>query len=244
MEHLYLPPSLRYFTPLRVLDGSPGDHASFDYDLVEALRPKLVVDIGAGNALSFAVFCQSMQDHDVDGLAYAIDVWESDGDREARGDATLASINNFLHAHYRFAYLLRHDSKSALAHFSDASIDLLRFDLARLSEPPRELFDAWLPKIAPGGALVCAGIAGGTTARTEWRLRQQSGFVFEARGLGVTVFDSSDGREPNHELLRALRTTNESERHALASFYEHARRHHALKTEVGEHGTELARKRA
>lgn len=243
MEHLYLPPSLRYFTPLRVLHGSPGEHACFEYDLVEALRPELVVDVGAGNALPFAVFCQSMQDHDVDGLAYAIDVWENDDTREARGDASFTSLNNFFHAHHRFAYLLRRDPEGALAHFADGSIDLLRFDLARISYPPRELFDAWIPKVAPGGALVCAGIVEGSTGREHWRARLPSSFVFEAQALGVAVFDSSGGEEPDHDLLRSLRAPDEPGHRALAAFYEHARRHHALMIEVGEHGTELVRKR-
>jgi hypothetical protein len=76
-EHLYLPPSLRYFVPLGADIGSLGPHACFEYDIVEATRPEMVVDLGSGSALSFVVFCQSMKDHDIDGLAYGVDVWRA-----------------------------------------------------------------------------------------------------------------------------------------------------------------------
>ena len=55
-ERLYLPPSLRYFIPLVADIRNPGAHACFEYDVVEARRPEMAVDLGAGDALSFAVF--------------------------------------------------------------------------------------------------------------------------------------------------------------------------------------------
>ena len=42
MERLYFPPSLRYLDPLRVIPREPTEHLSFAYDLVEAVRPRLV----------------------------------------------------------------------------------------------------------------------------------------------------------------------------------------------------------
>src|SRR5204863_484906 len=78
MERLYLPPSLRYLEPMRVVRGASLDHTSFAYDLVTALRPRLVVDVGTGAGMFMAVACQAMRDHDIDGLVHGIDPWSDD----------------------------------------------------------------------------------------------------------------------------------------------------------------------
>ena len=101
MEHLYLPPSLRYLEPMRVVPSEPMAHTSFVYDLVEALRPELVVDVGAGAGVVFSIVCQSMRDHDIDGTAYAIDPW-TDDEGKAEDDPTRWEVlNDFLRAYFR-----------------------------------------------------------------------------------------------------------------------------------------------
>jgi hypothetical protein len=53
MVHLYVPPSLRRFVPRWVRPTQALRYVPLEYDLVEALQPELVVDLGTGDALSF-----------------------------------------------------------------------------------------------------------------------------------------------------------------------------------------------
>lgn len=243
MEHLYLPPSLRYFVPLRLEKGSPGAHACLEYDLVEATRPELLVDLGAGDALSFSVFCQSMKEHDIDGLAYAVDVWESDAEREAQAASTWTTINNFLHSHFRGnAYLLKQSPEQALFHFADGSIDLLRIDLGRAAQPLSALLDAWSGKLKPGGILLCAGMDEDAPTLEAWAARMPRSVMFASgTGLGVAI---PEPRQSKHDLLSWICTEDSAERRRLVAFYEHAARHHGLRLEILDRGDVLYRKKS
>ena len=54
MEHrVYFPSSLQRFEPKRMVFSTWVDHLPFAYDLVEALSPKMVVELGVYNGLSF-----------------------------------------------------------------------------------------------------------------------------------------------------------------------------------------------
>ena len=67
------------------------DHLPFAYDLVAAIRPELIVELGVYNGLSFFTFCQSMVEHDIDGVAYGVDCWEGDDHTDAYDDSILKS---------------------------------------------------------------------------------------------------------------------------------------------------------
>ena len=75
-NQLYFPPSLQRFEPRRMVFSTWVDHLPFAYDLIAVLRPKLTVELGVYNGLSFFTFCQALVEHDVDGVANGIDCWE------------------------------------------------------------------------------------------------------------------------------------------------------------------------
>ncbi|MDZ7782670.1 MAG: hypothetical protein U5K56_06925 [Halioglobus sp.] len=87
---IYFPPSIQRFEPKRVVFSTWIDHICFAYDLVAAVRPKLIVELGVYNGLSFFTFCQSMVENDIDGVAYGIDCWE--GDERTRRLPTIPSM--------------------------------------------------------------------------------------------------------------------------------------------------------
>jgi hypothetical protein len=242
-EQLYLPPSLRHFVPFGADVRDPGPHACFEYDVVEAKRPEMVVDLGAGNALSFAVFCQSMKDHSVDGLAYAIDIWEEDQQRESEGAIAFTTINNFLRTHFRgLAYLLKLTPEHALLHFADRSIDFLRIDLDRTERPLAALLDAWTPKLKPGAVL----LIGGTNVRANVleKLADRSPLVFPSgRGLAAVVHEIPGTGPELHSLLQLISERTDAGKRNLIPFYEHAALHHRLKNEILGHADVLYRKR-
>ena len=51
---IYYPPSLQKFEPKRTVFSTWIDHISFAYDLVAAIRPQLIVELGVYNGLSRA----------------------------------------------------------------------------------------------------------------------------------------------------------------------------------------------
>jgi hypothetical protein len=202
----------------------------------------MVVDLGAGDALSFAVFCKSMQDHVVDGLAYAVDVWEDDEQRENAGRIPLTTINNFLHTHFRGqSYLLKLTAEQALAHFADRSVDLLRIDLDRSEHSIAELLDAWEPKLKTGALLLIAGIGDRKDALAALA---EPPLVFPGgTGLAVMMHEASAADDSPHPLLRAISRRTDTGDRALVHFYEHASLHHALRHQILGHADVLYRKR-
>ena len=121
---VYLPPSLRGFKARRMVFSTWVDHLPFGYDIVEALRPKMLVELGAYNGLSFFAFCQSVLEHDIECLCYAVDTWEGDAHTDRYDDSIFRDVQNHAREHYRgFAYLMRMLFNDALQHFEAGSID-------------------------------------------------------------------------------------------------------------------------
>lgn len=248
MLSLHLPPSLRHFEPLRHPEMPGADPPVIEYDLVEALRPRLVVDLGAGSGVAFAAMCQSARDHDVDALCYAVDPWPEDADEAAATGtgAGSASLNNFLHTYFRgTSYVLKMTEGNARQHFAAGTIDLLRIDARRLGAPLGELLDVWLPKVAPRGVVV-ADLASDAD-REAWRARTGGGGIVvpASTPLGVHAPGGPAAGVPgSSELRRWLSSGDAAEREDLAAFYAHAVRHHALRREVRDEGGGLFRKKA
>ncbi|HVU02373.1 MAG TPA: class I SAM-dependent methyltransferase [Polyangiaceae bacterium] len=236
---LFVPASLRHAASR---GRGAGPAPVFEWDLVEALRPRLVVALGVGMGAAFAVLCQAVRDCRVDALLYGIDPFSDDGDKPEDDESRWESVNNFLHTHYRgSSYLLRSPPPDTLRHFADGSIDLLRVDSRRLGTPLAEFLGPWLPKIAPGGVLLSAGVDPGGVAPE---------FPAGAIPLGgpdslFVARKSARGPEPEPSpLLRALSSTDAAEREGLAAFYEHVFLHHALRAEIEEKRFGLHRKKA
>lgn len=249
MEHLYIPPSLRYLDPMRVIAREPLSHASFVYDLVEALRPALVVDVGAGAGIAFSIACQSMRNHNVDGLAYAVDSWADDTQKAEDDPTRWAGLNTFLRAYFRgVSYLMKMEPLDALQHFADSSIGVLRLNAARAGVTLGTLIEAWLPRLAPGGVLLCPGVNDPERADlADDFQRAPSGphkLVFpHDKGLGVFRRPSVAPLERLPELLELLTSEDASDRESLLRFYEHADRHHAFRVAVQDKWQDLARKK-
>jgi hypothetical protein len=248
MDQLYLPPSLRRFEPLRVLSTVPMDHMCFEYDLVEALRPRTVVDLGAGDAASFFVFCQSMRDHDIDGVCFAVDEWQDDAKKPEEDETHSLSINHHARTYHRgIAYLSKLSPDNALTHFAEGTIDLLRIDAQRVGTPLDALVDAWTPRVAPGGVVLCPGVLrkdGDLGAAWERVTRRRRGTTFERGfGLGVLRDDRAPAGSAAPPLLALLGSTDPADRRSLEAFYAHASEHHALRRAVRPYRFNLGKKK-
>jgi hypothetical protein len=228
MVHLYVPPSLRRFAPRRVLPGPALCYVPLEYDLVAALRPRLVVDLGAGNALSFFTYCQSMHEHDIDGICYAIDTWPADAQVEPQ--ATFDAISDHGRKFYPgIYYLVKLAPWEARRHFEEETIDLLRIDGTRPDVIGGADVEAWYRRVRPGGVIAWYGAAGAPKLWSLLASRCPSVTLQEAGGLGLA---HKPGGAPRGELLRLLFVENRVAE--LERFYAHVHAHHEQRRLVAE----------
>jgi len=156
---IYLPQSLN-FEARHLAISTWIDHLPFAYDLVAAIRPTLLVELGTYSGLSYFAFCQAMQENKVEGVTYAVDTWEGDEHTGDYGEEIFRKVESHAREYYSgFSYLLRMKFSEALDQFDDDSIDLLHIDGLHTYEAVKEDFEAWYPKVNPGDSVSFSTIA-------------------------------------------------------------------------------------
>ncbi|MEZ5566786.1 MAG: class I SAM-dependent methyltransferase [Halioglobus sp.] len=225
---IYFPPSLQRFEPKRVVFSTWVDHICFAYDLVAEIRPKLIAELGVYNGLSFFTFCQSMVDHDIDGVAYGIDCWEGDEHTDAYDDSIYEDVAFHAREHYRGStYLLRMFFNDALRHFNDESLDLLHIDGLHTYEAVEEDFTNWYPKVKPGGIVLFHDVMAKIKDFGVWKyfeeleVRHEETFKFH-HGFGLGVLRKPGGDRQPSRLLDMLFSGDEETEKRLRQFYVHA----------------------
>jgi hypothetical protein len=224
---IYLPPSIQKYEPRKMVFSTWVDHLPFGYDIVAALRPSTVVELGTYNGLSFYSFCQSMIENDIDGLCYAVDTWEGDKHTDKYDDSIYKDVNQHCRENYRgISYLLRMLFNEALNNFSDESIDLLHIDGLHTYEAVTEDFTNWYPKVKPGGVILFHDIQAKIQDFGAWKFWEETSPKFESftfkHGYGLGVLKKPGGEPLEHQLLKLLFESTEQEQHDLRKFYVHA----------------------
>lgn len=225
---IYFPPSLQGFEPKRMVFSTWVDHLPFAYDLVAALKPSLLVELGVYNGLSFFTFCQSMVDHDIEGVAYGVDCWEGDEHTDAYDDSIYDDCNEHAREHYRgMTYLLRMFFNEALQHFNDESVDLLHIDGLHTYEAVKEDFTNWYPKVRPGGIVLFHDVMARIKDFGAWKyfeeLEQEHEDIFKFNhGFGLGVLRKPGGEPTNEPIFDLLFSKDEETRKRLRQFYVHA----------------------
>lgn len=226
---LYLPPSLDLEIRHSVI-STWHDHLPFGYDLVAELRPRVLVELGTYSGLSFFCFCQSMADHNVDGVCYAVDTWDGDEHTGAYGEAIYDSVNKHLRDYYRgLAYLLRMTFDEALQHFSDETIDLLHIDGLHTYEAVQHDFEAWWPKVRPGGIILFHDIEARMKDYGAWRFWEELApryrtFSFR-HGFGLGVLQKPGGSAATGPLLSLLFDGDTATHQKIRKLYAHISRY-------------------
>ena len=225
---LYFPPSLQRFEPKRMVFSTWVDHLPFAYDLVAAIRPGVIVELGVYNGLSFFTFCQALVEHDIDGVAYGVDCWEGDEHTDAYDDSIYRDVASHARDHYRgISYLLQMLFNDALRHFEDDSIDLLHIDGLHTYEAVREDFTNWYPKVKPGGIVLFHDVMARIKDFGAWKyfeeLEREHEDVFRFNhGFGLGVLRKPGGPEPDDVLLESLFSGDEEVEKRFRQFYVHA----------------------
>ncbi len=225
---VYFPPSLQKFEPKRIVFSTWMDHLPFGYDIVEAIRPKLLVELGAYNGLSFFAFCQSMVENNVDGAAYAVDSWEGDKHTDSYDDSIYQGVRQHAREHYRgFTYLLKMFFNDALQHFDDESIELLHIDGLHTYEAVKEDFTSWYPKVKPGGIILFHDVMAKIKDFGAWKYFEELEGEYEEvfkfyHGFGLGVLRKPGGAERDSQLLNIMFSNDAEDQNDLRRFYAHA----------------------
>ncbi len=230
---IYLPDSIRHFYPRHIVFSTWIDHIQFGYDLVAATKPRRLVELGTQAGMSYFAFCQSVQEHDLDTMCYAVDTWEGEQHTGAYDESVWESVAAVSRTTYPgFSYLMRMYFHEALDHFEDESIDLLHIDGLHTYDAVKEDFTTWERKVAPGGIVLFHD----TEARMKdfgvWRFwdelryeREGETFAFR-HGFGLGVWRKPGGDRPEHPLLKFMFEGTPGEQDDLRRFYVHAAQFH------------------
>jgi hypothetical protein len=174
------------------LPSSWWGHVPFAHWLVQELKPRLVVELGTYDGVSFSAFCKAVKQYQLPTHCYGVD--RDNGDEHTGGDdeSTFNNVSAFVQQNYSsFATLLRRSFDSAIGRFADGSIDLLHIDGLHTYEAVKADFEAWLPKISDCGVVLFHDIAIYERSFGVWRFwkeisQHHPSFEFHhGGGLGV-----------------------------------------------------------
>ena len=135
--------------PARIVQSSWLQHGPFAFWIVDALKPRLIVELGCHNGYSFCCFCEQMRASGVEGRAIAIDTWQGDEHSGAYNENVYANLSAYVSRQYPdFAELKRMYFSEALPMVADGSIDLLHVDGRHFYNDVVEDFTSWIPKLS------------------------------------------------------------------------------------------------
>jgi hypothetical protein len=201
-----------WLSPLaRLIPGSPFlQHVPFGMYLVDAVRPRLIVELGTAEGQAYTAFCQTIHERGLPTRAWAFDEWR-------RADV-LDGLRAFHDPRYgSFSRLIHGPTADAPARFDDAEVDLLHFARCEDLETLHRDFSRWLPKLGRRGLVLLTGTqARDSVAARFWSEAREAHPSFElthGSGLGLLAVGSEvpapvralvDGRDEVTSVARAF----------------------------------------
>ena len=180
-----------YWTPDLINASAWLEHAPFGFWIVDALRPRMIVELGVHGGFSYSVFCQAVQRLHLSARCFGIDTWRGDEHAGYYGDDVYAALSAHNRRYDAFSRLIRSDFSDACGEFADGCIDLLHIDGCHSYAAVRRDFETWLPKLSSRGVILFHDTAEYTPGFGVYRLWEELrlGYpTFEFRhghGLGV-----------------------------------------------------------
>jgi Methyltransferase domain len=214
------------FVPQRHSFGGPGPwagHLPFAYDLICALRPSRVVELGTFYGESYFGFCQAIAENSIPCECYAVDTWKGDTHGGFYGPEILADVQRYNAANYdTFSRLIESTFDEALNSFGSESIDILHIDGLHSYEAVQHDFESWYPKVRSGGVVLFHDIAVRNPGFGVWRLwdelaQANPSFAF-SHSFGLGIVRKSGGPIANPYLSELLES-GANQRQGIADLY-------------------------
>ncbi|WP_199183412.1 class I SAM-dependent methyltransferase [Cryobacterium sp. Y82] len=181
-----------YWKPTHITTSAWLGHAPFAFWLVDAVRPRSIVELGTHFGFSYFVFCEAAHRLNLETRAYALDTWQGDDQAGIYGEEVFDSVAAINNSEYSsFSTLLRGLFDDSLPSIADGSVDLLHIDGRHGYEDITHDFEAWLPKMSSRGVVIFHDIAERQDGFGVWKFweeveDQYPSFAFEhSHGLGV-----------------------------------------------------------
>lgn len=141
--------------PLRLVPTGWAAHVPFAMFLVDALRPRRIVELGTSSGVSYCAFCQAVRELKLGARCYAIADRQVDEQRGTDTDEQIKDLREHHDPLYEgFSTLIESTFDEALAHFEDGTIDLLHMDADHAYDAVRADFESWLPKMSTSGVML------------------------------------------------------------------------------------------
>lgn len=139
-----------FWTPNHVPESAWLEHGPFAFWLIDATRPRRLVELGTHNGFSYFAFCQAVQRLGLATECHAIDTWQGDDHAGFYGEEVYQGVSRINNEHYAgFSQLKRSLFDDALGSFADGSIDVLHIDGRHAYEDVVHDFTTWRPKLSP-----------------------------------------------------------------------------------------------
>ena len=221
-----LPP--KTFKPRRYRPGNLGNwsgHLPFAADLIAAMRPALLVELGTHYGESYFGMCQAVEESAVSCKCYAVDTWRGDPHAGYYDEAVFEDVSKYNEATYgAFSKLLRMTFDDAREQFGDETVDLLHIDGLHTYDAVRHDFETWFPKVRPGGIVLMHDTFARHADFQVWKLWEDLAGRFPTFefthywGLGVLL---KPGRAANEsQFTSGIVTASPTEQSFLRHYYE------------------------
>jgi hypothetical protein len=200
-------------------------HLPFAKDLVTAIEPKLLVELGTHDGESYFGFCQAIAEGNFDCVSYAINMWAREPEAGNHDDELFQSIWDYNEIHYRsFSHLVRSTFDEVLRQFADESIDILHMDGQNTYEAVSHVFHAWFPKVKPGGFILLHDVGVRHADFGVWKLWDEletfgRRFLFH-HSWGLGILEKPGGELGQRNFLNALFGGDEQQKEHIRHFYQ------------------------
>lgn len=181
-----------FWKPKHLVWSAWVEHGPFAFWLVDAMRPRTIVELGTHNGYSFFALCQAVKTLGLSTACYAVDTWQGDDHAGFYSDEIYGLVSQVRHADYTdIATLIRATFDEALPYFTDDSVDLLHIDGRHGYEDVKHDFETWLPKLSSGAVVLFHDINVRRDGFGVWKLwdelksRHPSFEFVHGHGLGV-----------------------------------------------------------
>ena len=188
-----IPESLS-LNPTYLAPSSWWQHVPIAHWLVEAIKPKRIVELGTHYGVSFFAFCEAAEAFSPNTFAYAIDSWQGDEHASFYGEEVFIQVqNHWENTHKCRSTLIRSTFDDAIEYFEEGSIDILHIDGLHTYEEVKHDFETWLPKMSSNSLILFHDINVRERDFGVWRLweelkAQYKTFeVLNGHGLGMLL---------------------------------------------------------
>lgn len=148
-----------FWVPDRLVYSAWTEHAPFAFWIVDAHRPRTLVELGTYYGYSYLAFCQAVDRLGTGTRCHAVDLWIDEGDIWPGGpmpsSVALEQLREYHDPRYSaFSELIRSSFAEAAQHFPDGSVDLLHIDGVHSWDAVKDDYETWLPKMSDRGVIL------------------------------------------------------------------------------------------